>query len=91
MGGTELERSTMHKVRLHFVPLLFTCFVVAFLDRVNVGFAALTMNKDIVMWHNTVTSSGTLPARHAAGATVYDENAVPSLWTLALVEFVHST
>jgi len=47
MSDTELERSTMHKVRLHFVPLLFTCFVVAFLDRVNVGFAALTMNKDL--------------------------------------------
>src|SRR6516162_5162230 len=47
MSDTELERSTMHQVRLHFVPLLFTCFVIAFLDRVNVGFAALTMNKDL--------------------------------------------
>ena len=29
------------------VPFLFVCYVVSYLDRVNVGFAALTMNKDI--------------------------------------------
>lgn len=29
------------------MPLLFVCFVISFLDRVNVGFAALTMNADL--------------------------------------------
>ena len=47
MSDAELERTTMRKVTLRIVPLLFTCFIVAFLDRVNVGFVALTMNKDI--------------------------------------------
>jgi len=29
------------------VPFLIVCYFVAYLDRVNVGFAALTMNRDI--------------------------------------------
>src|SRR5262245_59813071 len=44
---TDLERATMRRVTRRFVPILFTSFVVAFLDRVNVGFAALTMNRDL--------------------------------------------
>jgi MFS transporter, ACS family, tartrate transporter len=43
----DLEQATMRKVTRRFVPILFTSFVVAFLDRVNVGFAALTMNHDL--------------------------------------------
>ncbi|MCA8251473.1 MFS transporter [Burkholderia multivorans] len=43
----DIEASAMRKVRRRYVPLLFVCFVIAFLDRVNVGFAALTMNRDI--------------------------------------------
>lgn len=43
----DIEARTMRKILRRFVPLLTICFVVAFLDRVNVGFAALTMNKDL--------------------------------------------
>ena len=43
----ELAASAMRKITIRFVPLLFICFIVSFLDRVNVGFAALTMNKDL--------------------------------------------
>jgi ACS family tartrate transporter-like MFS transporter len=42
-----VEARTMRKVIRRFVPLLTICFIAAFLDRVNVGFAALTMNKDL--------------------------------------------
>ena len=42
-----VETRTMTKVIGRFVPLLTICFIAAFLDRVNVGFAALTMNKDL--------------------------------------------
>ena len=42
-----VESRTMRKVLRRFVPLLIICFVVSFLDRVNVGFAALTMNHDL--------------------------------------------
>ncbi|WP_082625061.1 MFS transporter [Paraburkholderia caribensis] len=43
----ELERQTMRKVLRRYVPLLILCFVVSFLDRVNIGFAALTMNREL--------------------------------------------
>src|ERR1700730_1124940 len=47
MTDSDVERTAMRKVKRRFVPILFACFVVSFLDRVNVGFAALTMNKDL--------------------------------------------
>jgi MFS transporter, ACS family, tartrate transporter len=43
----ELETQTYHKVARHLIPLLFLCYVVAFLDRVNVGFAKLQMAPDL--------------------------------------------
>jgi ACS family tartrate transporter-like MFS transporter len=42
-----LEARTIAKVTRRLVPFLVTCYFVAFLDRVNVGFAALTMNHDL--------------------------------------------
>jgi MFS transporter, ACS family, tartrate transporter len=35
------------KVRRHLLPLLFLLYVVAYLDRINVGFAALNMNREL--------------------------------------------
>ena len=37
------ERALYWRVTLRIVPLLFVCYVVAFLDRINVGFAKLQM------------------------------------------------
>jgi MFS transporter, ACS family, tartrate transporter len=42
-----LESRTIAKVTARLVPFLIICFFVAYLDRVNVSFAALTMNKDL--------------------------------------------
>jgi ACS family tartrate transporter-like MFS transporter len=42
-----LEVKTMRQVTLRIVPFLMVCYFVSFLDRVNVGFAALQMVKDI--------------------------------------------
>ncbi|MFL5258071.1 MAG: MFS transporter [Rhodopila sp.] len=42
-----LEKRTLAKVSWRLVPFLMICYFVAYLDRVNVGFAALTMNKDL--------------------------------------------
>jgi len=42
-----LERATLAKVTRRLVPFLILCYFVAYLDRVNVSFAALTMNKDL--------------------------------------------
>ncbi len=43
----DIEARTMRRVTLRIVPFLILCYFVAFLDRVNVGFAALTMNKEL--------------------------------------------
>jgi MFS transporter, ACS family, tartrate transporter len=40
-----LEKATMRLVARRLIPLLMAGYFAAFLDRVNVGFAALTMNK----------------------------------------------
>jgi len=42
-----LEQRTMARVSVRLVPFLIVCYFVAYLDRVNVSFAALTMNKDL--------------------------------------------
>jgi MFS family permease len=42
---TELERQTIARVARRLLPMLIVCYFIAFLDRVNVGFASLTMNK----------------------------------------------
>jgi len=42
-----LEQRTMASVSVRIVPFLILCYFVAYLDRVNVSFAALTMNKDL--------------------------------------------
>ena len=38
---------TLRKITLRLIPFLFTLYVVAWLDRVNVGFAGLQMNSDL--------------------------------------------
>jgi ACS family tartrate transporter-like MFS transporter len=40
-----LERETVHRVAWRLMPLLMLGYFCAYLDRVNVGFAGLTMNK----------------------------------------------
>src|SRR6516164_7511266 len=40
-------RRASRKAAWHLIPFLILCFFVAYLDRVNVGFAALTMNKEL--------------------------------------------
>jgi len=42
-----LEQRTMARVSARLLPFLIVCYFVAYLDRVNVSFASLTMNKDL--------------------------------------------
>jgi ACS family tartrate transporter-like MFS transporter len=42
-----LERATMRRVAWRLLPMLMLCYFIAYLDRVNIGFAGLTMNKDL--------------------------------------------
>jgi ACS family tartrate transporter-like MFS transporter len=43
----EVEKTTMRKVYLRILPFAALTYFFCYLDRINVGFAALTMNKDL--------------------------------------------
>ena len=45
--SAEFEKATYGKVAWRLIPFLFLCYIVAFLDRVNVGFAKLQMAPDL--------------------------------------------
>ncbi len=42
-----LKQKVLQKVTRRLIPLLFALYMIAYLDRVNVGFAALQMNQDL--------------------------------------------
>src|SRR5882724_9870029 len=44
-----IEARTIQKIRIRVLPYIFLLFVVCFLDRINIGFAALTMNKELAI------------------------------------------
>lgn len=51
-GATEksaIERQTMRKVVWRLIPFLMVCYLLAFIDRGNVGMASLQMNHDLGM------------------------------------------
>src|SRR5258706_2936907 len=48
-----VEVRTIAKVARLLVPFLIVCYFIAYLDRVNVGFAALTMNQDLGLSQTT--------------------------------------
>ncbi len=47
MPPTELERRVMSKATWRLVPFMCLCYLIAYLDRVNVGYAALEMKVDL--------------------------------------------
>jgi len=34
------EAKTIHKLRMRIIPFVFVLYVISFLDRINIGFAA---------------------------------------------------
>ncbi|MBS0643217.1 MAG: MFS transporter [Acetobacteraceae bacterium] len=47
MPADALERATIRKVYFRLVPFCFLLYILCYIDRINVSFAALTMNKDL--------------------------------------------
>src|SRR5690242_10332378 len=47
MDASAAESALYTRVTWRLIPFLFFCFVVAYLDRVNVGFAKLQMSRDL--------------------------------------------
>jgi ACS family tartrate transporter-like MFS transporter len=41
------DAAIVRKVRMGILPFLFFLFIVSYLDRINIGFAALTMNREL--------------------------------------------
>src|SRR6516164_2523547 len=49
IASNPIEAATIHKLRIRLLPILFVLFVLAFIDRINLGFAALTMNRELAI------------------------------------------
>ena len=44
-----VEAKIIRKLRSRIIPFVFALFVIAFIDRINIGFAALTMNRELAI------------------------------------------
>jgi MFS family permease len=49
IGSNPIEAATIRKLRIRLLPFLLALYVVAFIDRINLGFAALTMNRELAI------------------------------------------
>lgn len=49
MADTAIEKSTMRKVYWRIIPYCFFLYVISYLDRANIGYAALQMNKELAL------------------------------------------
>jgi ACS family tartrate transporter-like MFS transporter len=45
--ASEIQARVLRKISLRIVPFIMLLYFVAFIDRVNIGFASLTMNRDL--------------------------------------------
>ncbi|WP_428487388.1 MFS transporter [Rhodopila sp.] len=45
--ASAVEQATLRKVYLRLVPFCFLLYILCYVDRINVSFAALTMNRDL--------------------------------------------
>jgi len=58
---TDLEKATIRKVAKRLLPFIFMLYVICLIDRVNLSFAALTMNRDL----------GLTPYIYGLGASIF--------------------
>jgi ACS family tartrate transporter-like MFS transporter len=47
--NVSIEEQTVQKVTKRIIPFIFLLFIIAYLDRVNLSYAALDMNKDLAL------------------------------------------
>ena len=48
-SAVPIDTGTIRKLKMRLLPFLFVLYVVAFIDRINISFAALTMNKELAI------------------------------------------
>ncbi len=63
-----LEKSAMRKIYFRLLPFLLLAYILAYIDRINVSFAALTMQGDLKMTAGGPAPSASRPAP-STGAT----------------------
>ena len=51
-----IEVRTIRKLQIRLLPYLFALYVIAFVDRINIGFAALTMNRELAITASNLVS-----------------------------------
>jgi len=49
VASISIGTKTIRKVQIRILPFIFSLYIVAYLDRINIGFAALTMNKELAI------------------------------------------
>ena len=45
--AADLHRAVIDRVARRLIPFAFVCYVVAYIDRVNIGFAATALQRDL--------------------------------------------
>src|SRR5690348_5579959 len=48
-ASAEIERATVSKVFWRIIPLCFILYIISYVDRANIGYAALQMNKELAL------------------------------------------
>ncbi len=43
----DIEKRTLRRITWRIVPFIMLLYLIAYIDRVNIGFAALTMKEDL--------------------------------------------
>lgn len=47
--NTFLEKRTIRKVTMRIIPFAFLLYIIFYLDRADIGYASLEMNKDLAL------------------------------------------
>jgi MFS transporter, ACS family, tartrate transporter len=99
-----MEAALVRKLKIRLLPFLFLLFVLAFVDRINLGFAALTMNRELAItsqqfgfaagiffWGYFLFEVPSNLILHKIGARVWIARILMTWGTIAtLTGFVHS-
>jgi MFS transporter, ACS family, tartrate transporter len=49
IASTSTGTKTIQKMQIRILAYLFLLYVISYLDRINIGFAALTMNRELAI------------------------------------------
>jgi sugar phosphate permease len=49
VAPNEIERTIIRKLQMRIIPFVFVLYVIAYVDRANIGFASLTMNPELAI------------------------------------------